>query len=306
MHNGTPLRKIKEVEKQYVPPRTPCRKKGTKPLDQETVKLIKHKHRAWTRYLETRDASKYQEYTRLRNKVRNRTRNITKKHQEEIAKEIKTNPKKFWSYVNRNTKYKPVIPDIKTDEGIAKSDAEKAESLGKFFSSVFVHEDDSRIPHMERVKPDCHIETVSIDEELVKKRLLDLKIDKSPGPDEIYPRILKETAKELAYPVSEVFKTSLVNGVLPEIWKIGNITAIHKKGPKNLCNNYRPVSLTSILCKVLEGIIRDEIMSYMTKNKMLSKRQYEFLPKRSTTQQLLKIMDEWTECLDQGRPIEAV
>ena len=96
------------------------------------------------------------------------------------------------------------------------------------------------------------------------------------------------------------------SGKLPEIWKTGNITAIHKKGPKNVCNNYRPVSLTSILCKVLESIIRDEIMAYMTGNNMLSNKQYGFLPQRSTTQQLLKIMDEWTECLDQGKPIESV
>ena len=161
-----------------------------------------------------------------------------------------------------------MIPDIKTDTGVAKTDAEKAESLGIFFASVFVREDTSRIPRMERATTDCHIETVCIDEELVTKKLLGLKTEKSPGPDELYPRILKEAAIEIAYPVCEVFKTSLENGKLPEIWKIGNITAIHKKGPKNICNNYRPVSLTSILCKVLESTIRDEIMAYMTENKM--------------------------------------
>ena len=179
------LTKIKEVERIYVPVSTPHRRKGNMTLDKDTVRMIKQKHRAWTRYLEMRDASKFQEYTRIRNQVQNRTRNIAKKHQEEIAKEIKTNPKKFWSYVNRHTKYKPVIPDIITDTGIAKTDSEKAESLGKFFTSVFVQEDTSQIPFMESVAPDRSIETVCISEELVKKKLLGLKTEKSPGPDDL-------------------------------------------------------------------------------------------------------------------------
>ena len=56
------------------------------------------------------------------------------------------------------------------------------------------------------------------------------------------------------------FSLSLRDGVLPIMWKKATVTAIHKKGNRNLPNNYRPVSLTSVICKILETIVIDEVL----------------------------------------------
>ena len=103
-----------------------------------------------------------------------------------------------------------------------------------------------------------------------------------------------------------MYQTSVRTGKLPSAWKNANITAIHKKGNKHVAGNYRPVSLTSIVCKILESIVRDALIKYMKENRLFSDRQFGFLGGRSTTLQLLKVLDKWTEVLDRGGYVDVV
>jgi hypothetical protein len=85
-----------------------------------------------------------------------------------------------------------------------------------------------------------------------------------------------------------------------------NISAIHKKGNRKIVSNYRPVSLTSVVCKVIESIVRDHIMDYFIKNKLFSNCQHGFIKNRSTVTQLLKVLDKWTELLELGGQIDVI
>ena len=93
---------------------------------------------------------------------------------------------------------------------------------------------------------------------------------------------------------------------LPKEWKHANISAIFKKGNRTSPQNYRPVSLTSIVCKILESIIRDSVITHMTDNNLFSPKQFGFLAGRSTVLQLLKVLDIWTKILDQGGIIDVI
>ena len=93
-----------------------------------------------------------------------------------------------------------------------------------------------------------------------KNTLQGLKPDKSPGPDMIHPRVLKECANELAYPL---FRKSLDDGNVPRDWKDSNVTPIYKKGSRTSVDNYRPVSLTSVVCKVMERLLRKPLLEHM-------------------------------------------
>ena len=143
-------------------------------------------------------------------------------------------------------------------------------------------------------------------EDEVRKILSKLKVDKSPGPDNIHPYFLKETANELASPLNIIFNKSLESSELPDEWKKGKITALFKKGSKKVASDYRPVSLTSIVCKCLEKIVRERIISFMKNEELFSNRQYGFISGRSTQLQLLEVLDKWTEALDEGHSIDCV
>ena len=73
----------------------------------------------------------------------------------------------------------------------------------------------------------------------------------------------------ISAPLAIIYTKSLEEGVVPEDWKCANITPIFKKGSKASAGNYRPVSLTSVLCKVMESILRDAIVDHLTVNKLL-------------------------------------
>ena len=93
----------------------------------------------------------------------------------------------------------------------------------------------------------------------------ELKINKSPGPDDLHPRLLFQLCIIIAKPLAKVYTLSLNSGLIPNDWKIANVTPLFKKSSKCECKNYRPVSLTSILCNILESIIKDSINEHLIK-----------------------------------------
>ena len=226
--------------------------------------------------------------------------------------ECKRNPKKFWQYVNRHTKSKTDIGDLKWhdkngDEKIAESDDVKATILQNFFSSVYTVESDNDFDTLPS-RMDVHVDrtTFTVTEDDIYKKLIQLKIDKSPGPDLIHPRVLYETRNVIARPLFLIFRKSLEFGTLPTDWKLAEVTAVHKKGSKSDSGNYRPISLTSVCCKLLESLVRDHIMKHLLDNNLLSNKQYGFIKGRSTMLQLLHMMDDWTLCLEKGGQIDAI
>ncbi len=98
-----------------------------------------------------------------------------------------------------------------------------------FFSSVFTEEDLSQIPNLEKRYQNDPIENLNITAEMVLKKLMKLKINKSAGHYEIHPRILKEIAKEICSPVAIIFNKSMQEGKVPQGWKEAHVTALHKK-----------------------------------------------------------------------------
>ena len=130
--------------------------------------------------------------------------------------------------------------------------------------------------------------SVVFSENIVLEKLQNLSINKFPGPDDINSRILVELAKSVAPSLSVLFQNSYDTGIVPSDWKRAKITPkMIKKDPESYC----PVSLTSILCKIMESIIKDHLLKYLKDNNILSNKQYGFLPGRSTILQLLNVLD---------------
>ena len=99
-------------------------------------------------------------------------------------------------------------------------------------------------------------------------------------------------------------------GIVPSDWKRANITPIYKKDDKKDPENYCPVSLISILCKIMESIIKYHLLKHLKDNNILSNKQYGFLPGRSTVLQLLldqwTDLDQWTEAIDNGFYVDVI
>jgi len=122
---------------------------------------------------------------------------------------------------------------------------------------VFVQEPDTPFSTLRSQSAQYDNELLVISESDIISKLDKINKYKSLAPDCIYPRILYELRYNISYPLMLIFNCSLRNNKLPEDWRCANVTAIYKKGSKSEVNNYRPVSLTSNVCKILESFIRD-------------------------------------------------
>ena len=310
--------KYLEAEKEFIPRKKVfingklSHKLSTR-YDRKTLAAMKKKNHLWSKVrknLATEEENL--QYKRLRNKVKSLTRKSKKAFEKKIAKNLKNNPKAFWSYTQSKTKSRSSIPDLikpgtEKDPVYAKTDPEKAELLLDYFSSVFTTEPDSdSMPPFEEREYEKAIEDIDITRDMVLDKLKKLKVNKSPGPDKIHPRVLNGTASSLSLPLSIIFNTSLKTKTLPDEWSHANISAVFKKGKKTLPQNYRPVSLTCIACKVMESIIRDAMIDHLTDNNLFSPYQFGFISGRSTILQLLHVLKLWTDIIDQGGTLDAI
>ncbi|XP_065584318.1 uncharacterized protein LOC136043320 [Artemia franciscana] len=123
--------------------------------------------------------------------------------------------------------------------------------------------------------------SVMIDADDVLKRLNKLDPNKARGPDGIHPSLLKEVVAFIAMPLADIFKMSIRMMMVPADWKSANIVSIFNKGYKNNPEDDRPISLTSVISKLLESIFNDSIINHLQKNDLLSKSQHGFRRSRS-------------------------
>jgi hypothetical protein len=275
-------------------------------MNEKAMAKVKKKSEAYKRYLETKEGEDYNRYARARNQARWACRKSKRDFEVRIAHESKKNPKAFYNYANSKMKVKAGIADLDTGTSKATTDKQKAEVLNTFFTSVFTREDVENVPELESQENIHPLSELQVTKEKVEEKLRKLNPTKSSGPDELHPRVLQELSSVLSEPLSIIMQKSIDEEVLPQAWKDAHVTPIFKKGKKNQASNYRPVSLTSVVCKVLESIVRDQVMDHMEKYKLITEHQHGFVPGRSCSTQLLACLDIWTEILDRGSCLDSI
>ena len=137
-----------------------------------------------------------------------------------------------------------------------------------------------------------YIDMITFSPENVYEELIALQRDKACGPDCIPAQLLKVSAEFISSPLSRIFKLSLDSGTLPRDWITANIVPVHKKGDKHLPSNFCPISLTSIVVKVMERIIHHQLTSVLESNKLISNSQHGFRNKHSTVALLLSAVND--------------
>ena len=136
----------------------------------------------------------------------------------------------------------------------------------------------------------------------MSKQLSKLNPGKAAGPDNLSSRILKELHHEIAPILTDICNCSLREGIVPDDWRNATVTPVYKKGPKTKAENYRPISLTCICCKVMEHIITSNIMAYLDEHHLLHSNQHDFRKKLSCETQLIQFVQDISDTLnDKGQ-----
>ena len=292
---------------QCVPKYKQKRKSSAPWITKELIKLCRKKKTLYKRAKKSGSEDSWSTYRQFNNALKTKCNSARWQHLKNLADKLKSdnNSKPFWNYIKSKRKGTNDLVLLKDGESETTGDQNIAQQMNAYFSSVFTKEQRDYLPLLNTVVNDqlCSIQCTVTE---VEKYLKALNVHKSPGPDLISTHVLKECAQELAIPLCVLFNKSFTSGLLPVDWKIANITPIHKKGSKHKKENYRQISLTSIISKVAEKIIRSRVLNFWTDHQVLNPNQFGFTKGKSTLAQLLSSFNDWSSSRNNSKTTDCI
>ena len=295
-------------QNKFIPSRNKSKSTNPQPewLNQNITRAIRNRNSLYKKKKINNTPSLTESYNNARREVKQLIKQAKRNYEISIAKDSTTNPKKFYKYINSKKNLKSGIGPLINEEGhLITEDKAIATTLNNFFSSVFTQSGSNPLPEA-TISTGYTIPDLIITEKEVLKQLNSLKTNKSPGPDYFYPTILKQVKHEIIKPLTIIFNKSLQTGEVPQDWKIANVTPIFKKGRRDNPGNYRPISLTSIICKILESIIREKITIYLEKYNLIQNTQHGFIKNRSCLTNLLEFYHKLFSIHDKTKALDII
>jgi hypothetical protein len=294
---------LKELMSDFVPTKQTSNKINKCWFNTKLKKLCKQKENLFKNFKATNSNRLHKKYL----KIKHLTQKLSRQLQNEYVNNVisKDNNKNLWSFIKSKKMETTGIAPLKGQNNKTYNDNEtKANILNTFFASSFSNPGDKEISiNLNKIE---ELGNINVEEKGINKLLTNLKVNKASGPDEIPARLLKELNNELSPIFTILFQASLNQGSVPKDWKLANVTPLFKKGDKSDPGNYRPVSLTSITCKILEHIIYSSIVNHLDKHNVLCPHQHGFRKNRSCETQLIGLIDDLSKGLDNNNQIDAI
>ena len=295
-----------EEQAKYVPQRRAyVASHKPKWFNQEIATAIKNRKMMYKKTNGSQSTLHKHRYTQCCRNVKKLVRTAKRNEELRVARLCKESPKEFFSYVKSRKPIKESIGPLKDREGnISVSDQDVATVLNNYFSTVFTAERSVELPNLSKTHSGCPLSRLRCTVNEVELKLKNLDKYKSPGPDGFLPRILREVSSEVSTHLTSIFNRSLETGEVPLDWRMANVTPIFKKGDHERPENFRPVSLTSVVGKILESIIKDKIVEYLDSNQLIADTQHGFRSRRSTLTNLLEFFHKMFVEYDKNRAID--
>jgi hypothetical protein len=273
-------------------------------IDDSLLNKVKYKKKLWKKYKQTLSNSHLLEHRRFSNQLKAEIGRAKSKYEHSLIDK----PKAFYSYVRKRIAGRVSVPLVRGVTGLLCSNFIEMEDTlaGSFALSYSIPALISTVPVVTTWNG-SKLSHVDFDPGIVEEYLLQLPVDTAPGPDQtMSAKLLKNCAISLSTPLSEIMTSSFAAGVLPKEWLLATVTPLYKSGDKLDPVNYRPVSLTSISCKVMEKIIVKQLLAHMEDNNLIPEQQHGFIPGRSVVTGLLFSTNTWTKTMDNKQPLDII
>ena len=275
-------------------------------ITRQIKRLAKKKSRSYNKAKQSNDPRHWQRYKSLKKQMQFDCRRAHQKHiNDMICGDMANNPNKFWSYIKSKRCDNTGVASLFSDGQLHSDNISKTRLLNDQFSSVFTRTNTSGLPNL-GPSPHPDIRRFDVTEEGVLKLLKNINHHKAPGPDNIPGRLLKEGAIELSPIFTLLFNSTLHQGKIPSPWKQAHVAPVHKKNSRHDPANYRPISLTSVTCKIIEHIIYSQVINHLDSNGILTDKQFGFRKRHSCETQLLLTVQDLAQGLRDQQQIDAV
>lgn len=262
-----------------------------KPWFSNTLKrLLEKKKRLFRDAKRSVTSSKWEKYfTSLRQYTSALRQSKKKFFHHDLQTIMRVNPKKFWKILTPSKSSNNI--SLSYPDGSNVPIDERSDVINSYFSSVFTNEptlDDFDPPNLSL----SDMPPIIITSQGILKLIEKMKISSAPGHDGITAKILKGTKVFSSSILEIIFTQSITDSSLPTDWKINKVVPVYKSGSRSDPSNYRPISLTSIACKLLEHIIYSQIACHLGNHSFFFPNQHGFRPNLSCDTQLFEFVTE--------------
>ena len=272
---------------------------------------IRHKSRLYKKYLARPTGQNKMAYKLYKSKLEKCIRKAQKLYFENLLQENQNSTRGIWKIyeiLNNNKKKQCSVSKLL----IGNSEVTSGKDIANAFNDYFVNigpklasklaNDGSYRKYLNNNFPNSMFLTPVIEEEVLAiiNKLLP---NKSPGIDNIGPKILKQSVNIILTPLTHVLNNSLLQAHVPSNLKMAKVIPIYKKKEKTAPGNYRPISLLSVLNKILEKLMHKRLYSFLMKYNILYKYQFGFRKGHSTILANIEIVDNIREHLDKGEHV---
>ena len=305
---------LTEKAKQSIPNKLVTIRKSDPPwINNKIRRLIRKRKRVHRKAKSTNLPNHWANFRKIRNSVIAEIRKVKLQYESKIIDEINNGDpqtqtwwKKISDFAGFQKKKQNIPTLVSNDDNIFTDDEEKASCLNDYFISQTLIDDYDKPLPPQQIMTDAVLENIQITPADVSDVLKSLNVSKSCGPDSVNPRILREASDEICEPLSKIFNISLSTHTFPNAWKLANIVPVFKKNDPSSVKNYRPISLLSIIGKIMERCIYKYLNNYLLDNNILTEHQSGFRPKDSTVNQLVFLCNEINKAVDIGKEIRIV
>ena len=274
-------------------------------LTKDLKKAVKRKLKLFKQAKLLKTKQTWSKYTSAQNKVLSALRSAKSNFLKSLADKLKS-PRDFWSAYHSLSPQKNRVPaELKHDNSTATTSLEKANLLNRRFASCFTAPTTSSIPD-KRPTSEHSISNIECTHEEVYRLLSSYKTNTASSPDGISSQMIRGTATAISPAITKIFNLSLKQSRVPDLWKVSNVTPIPKDGNLTSPCNYRPISLLSLISKVLERVVHTRMSKFLFSNKLLSNCQFGFRPRSSTQEALLSVTNDWHKLLEKHHQVATV
>lgn len=227
-----------------------------------------------------------------------------KYYKQDLLNLLINNPQKFWKSIC--PRKDDSLPKLCNEHNEVLTNLESATVFNNYFASVFTLEQ-LPVPSDQICKPiNVYCEPITFNPYGILSAIERLSRSSGPGDDEICPKLLKLTKNISCRLLCRLFQQSLDLTSLPADWRFGRVLPIFKTGNKNDSSNYRPISLTSVPCKIMEHVIYSHIMNYMSEHQLICNSQHGFRKGYSCETQLFEFVTDLHNNFHSSHPTDAI
>ena len=237
------------------------------------------------------------------------TYNDEKQDEEQKAVQcIKKNTKYFYKFVKSHCARKEDVSELKSSQGnLATSDQDKANCLREQYTSVFSAPIDDKDILLKEKFTDTEINDFELDEMNLINAIRELKENTSPGPDKFPSMLLKRIIHSVSNPLLRILQQTVDMNEIPPLLTSSIVCPIYKSGKdRREPSSYRPVSLTSVIMRAFEKVIKKQLVSYFEENNLINDSQHGFRKGRSCLSQLLKHYDDILRKMEEGNQVNVL